>query len=74
MATPATGLLKSLPDTLDGVATDIDAKLAALEEQRTHLLRDRAVIAELRAVARMAESAPDTIRLLDGTADQADAA
>jgi hypothetical protein len=71
MATPATGLLKSLPDTLDGVATDIDAKLAVLEEQRTHLLRDRAVIAELRAVARMAELSPDTIRLMDAPLEDA---
>lgn len=72
MPTPATGFLKSLPQTLDGIVRECDAALARIEEQRSALLRDRARAAELLAVAKMAETDPDTIRLLDGTAAQDD--
>ena len=75
MATPATGFLKALPDTLAGIVSECDAKLAVLEEQRSQLLRDRHRTAELLAVAKMAEHAPEHIRLMDSTAhDEADAA
>ncbi len=72
--TPATGFLKSLPQTLDGIVNEIDAQLARVEEQRSALLRDRARTAELLAVAKMAEFAPEHIRLMDSTAAQEDAA
>lgn len=67
MPTPATGFLKSLPQTLDGIVRECDQHLARLEEQRVALLRDRRRAAELLAVAQMAETEPDQIRLLDGT-------
>lgn len=72
--TPATGFLKSLPQTLAGIVDELDAKLAIVEEQRAALLRDRHRTAEILAVAKMAEVNPDAIRLFDGTADQMDAA
>lgn len=72
--TPATGFLKSLPQTLAGIVDELDAKLAIVEEQRAALLRDRHRTAEILAVAKMAEVNPDAIRLFDGTADQLDAA
>lgn len=72
--TPATGFLKSLPQTLAGIVDELDAKLAIVEEQRAALLRDRHRTAEILAVAKMAEANPDAIRLFDGTADQMDAA
>jgi hypothetical protein len=74
MATPATGFLKALPDTLAGIVSECDAKLAILEEQRLQLLRDRHRTAELLAVAKMAEVSPDTIRLMDAVAELDDAA
>ena len=73
-ATPATGFLKSLPQTLAGIVDELDAKLALVEEQRAALLRDRHRTAEILAVAKLAEVNPDAIRLFDGTADQMDAA
>lgn len=68
MPTPATGFLKSLPQTLDGIVRECDQQLARLEEQRAALLRDRARTAELLAIAKMAETNPEGIRLMDGTA------
>jgi hypothetical protein len=73
MATPATGFLKALPDTLAGIVSECDAKLAVLEEQRSQLLRDRHRTAELLAVAKMAEY-PERIHLLDSTAADDDIA
>lgn len=67
MTTPATGFLRSLPETLQGIVSELDAKLAIVEEQRANLLRDRHRTAEILTVARMAEANPDAIRLLDGT-------
>lgn len=72
--TPATGFLKSLPDTLTGIVSELDAKLALVEEQRAALLRDRHRTAEILAVAKLAELNPESIRYLDATADQMDAA
>lgn len=73
-ATPATGFLRSLPQTLAGIVDELDAKLALVEEQRAALLRDRHRTAEILAVAKLAEVNPDAIRLFDGTADTLDAA
>lgn len=73
-ATPATGFLKSLPQTLEGIVAELDAKLARVEEERLALLRDRTRTAEILAVAKMAEHNPEAIRLLDGTAAMDDAA
>lgn len=72
--TPATGFLKSLPQTLAGIVDELDAKLAIVEEQRAALLRDRHRTAEILAVAKMAEVNPESIRFFDGTADTLDAA
>jgi hypothetical protein len=69
--TPATGFLRSLPDTLAGIVDEIDAKLAIVEEQRVALLRDRHRTAELLAVAKMAEVNPEAIRLMDANELQA---
>lgn len=65
--TPATGFFRSLPDTLEGIVDECDAKLAIVEEQRTSLLRDRNRAAELLAVAKMIEQNPEAIRLMDST-------
>ena len=67
--TPATGFLRSLPDTLAGIVDELDAKLAVVEEQRLALLRDRHRTAEILAVAKMAEVNPEAIRLMDSTTD-----
>lgn len=74
MATPATGFLRSLPQTLEGIVSELDAKLARVEEERAALLRDRHRTAEILAVAKMAEANPDAIRLMDSTAAMDDAA
>lgn len=69
--TPATGFLRSLPETLEGIVDECDARLAQVEEQRQSLLRDRNHVAELLAVARMAEVNPEAIRLMDDLQDAA---
>lgn len=69
MPTPATGFLKSLPQTLAGIVDECDAQLARIEEQRAALLRDRQRTAELLAVAKMAEAGNDGIRLMDSVGD-----
>lgn len=74
MPTPATGFLKSLPQTLAGIVDECDAQLARLEEQRTALLRDRQHTAELLAVAKLAESGSEAIRLMDTVGDTQEAA
>lgn len=68
MTTPATGFLKSMPETLTGILNDIDLQETRLVEQLRALRTDKARVSDILAAARVGAT-PDGIRLLDSVGD-----
>lgn len=73
MTTPATGFLKSMPETLSGILSEIEMQESRLSEQLRALRTDKARVQDILAAARTAAT-PDGIRLLDTVGDEDDIA
>lgn len=71
--TPATGFLKSMPETLTGILDEITMQEARLVEQLRALRADKARVVDILSVARVT-AAPDGLRLLDTVGEDAEAA
>lgn len=69
--TPATGFLKSMPETLASILSEIDIIEARKVEELRALRADRARVQELLSVTKLTAT-PDGVRLLDGTASRED--
>lgn len=69
MTTPATGFLKSIPETLAGIMGEIEMQETRLVEQLRALRTDKARVADLLSVARVGAT-PDGIRLLETVGDE----
>lgn len=69
MTTPATGFLKSMPETLTGILGEIEMQETRLVEQLRALRTDKARVSDILAAARVGAT-PDGIRLLDTVGDE----
>lgn len=69
MTTPATGFLKSMPETLSGILNEIEMQETRLVEQLRALRTDKARVADILAAARVGAT-PDGLRLLDTVGDE----
>ncbi len=69
MTTPATGFLKSMPETLSGILSEIEMQEARLSEQLRALRTDKARVQDILAAARTAAT-PDGLRLIDTVGDE----